>query len=88
MMDPVPEVPGRSGNAPGTVQPGIGKPPPTEAEQDHQNQGNQKCGIVLTMIWNGSKSLKATAFLVTTAEPPQRPITVLSSTAGRVICKV
>ena len=73
MMDPVPEVPGRSGNSPGTVESCIGKPPLPEAEQDHQHQSNQKCGHRIDDDLECSRNLlKAAAFFVAAAEPPQK----------------
>ena len=72
-MDPVPEIPGRSGNDPSAVQPRIGKPPLPEAEQDHQHQGDQKCGHRIDDdLECGRKLLKAAAFFVAAAEPPQK----------------
>ena len=72
-MDSVPEVPGRSRNAPGTVESCIGKPPLTETEQDHQYQGNQKCGHRIDDDLECCRNpLKAAAFFVAAAEPPQK----------------
>ena len=73
MMDPVPEVPDRSRNDPGTVQSCIGEPPLPETEQDHQHQSNQKCGHCIDDdLECGRNLLKAAAFLVAATEPPQK----------------
>ena len=74
MVNPIQEVSDCTGDSTGTVQTRIRKPSPTEAEQNHQHQRDQKCGHGVDDDLNGGRQLiKGTSFPVAAMQPPQKP---------------